>query len=909
MTFRVYALAESCMMAETILKTKLHIPTSRAEVVTRPDLQSRLENVTLPGFTLVSAPAGFGKTTLLSTWSETASRPVAWVSLDESDNDPVQFLTYLSAALMTVHPEVGDDAIAALESPQPPAIDALLALIINDIADFDGPLTLVLDDYHLITSETVHQAVSLAIERLPANMHLVVATRLDPPFPLGRLRASGRMTEFRARDLRFSLEETCTFLRDMMDLELTETELERLDARTEGWVAGVQMAALSMQGKQDFTAFMDGFEGSNRYILDYLVEEVLEQQPRELQQFLMQTSILRKMNGELCDYLTGEKGGRETLHRLEDANLFLIALDDKREWYRYHHLFSGLLSHRLSKDSPDLVRESHIRASSWNENHGYLLEAMHHAQASGDVRLIIDLLEANALDLIYRGANQTLSRWLGELPRDEVASRPQLSLAQAWAAVFNGDMKATERFLDQAQSALALQKSPGKLARSETEGQIESIHAYLAWFRADVSCAREHSVKALQLLPQKESFTRAWVMQVYGAMLRSTGRLEESSTPLLEAVQMSRRLGSLHLMLDTVWELTVLEYLQGKLHSVNKRCDETFAQLQGDRQYARRRLPALSYIHGRKAMTLLEWNEQPAALEHARKGADLAQRWGMVDAIVQCNSILARVLRAQGDFEGSLEALALAKQASGSISKWYVQMLEAHEAITYLATGSLPAVKQWIDRCGIETHGDVEFPRDFEYRVLARLLLGYAALEGSPPSRDLLSLLEKLETMYERNGAVTPLLETLIMKAIVLDLQGEFEPGTQTIDRALNLGQPEGFIGTFLMFSNHLRRMLARQPESGVPSPYRSAILAAINPTAYRPKAVSGSAPVLIEPLSDRELDVLRYLNSSLTSSEIADELYIAVSTVRSHIKSIYQKLGVHRRMEAVERAREFDLL
>jgi LuxR family maltose regulon positive regulatory protein len=896
-------------MADMLLKTKLHIPTSRAEVVTRPDLQTRLENVALPNFTLVSAPAGFGKTTLLSTWSESTSRPVAWVSLDESDNDPVQFLTYFSAALMTVHPEVGDDALSALNAPQPPAIDILLTLIINDIAEYDNTLTLVLDDYHLITSEAVHDAVNQAIEHLPANMQLVIATRLDPPFPLGRLRAGGRMTELRARDLRFSMEETCTFLRDMMGLELTKTELERLDARTEGWVAGVQMAALSMQGKRDFSAFLDGFEGSNRYILDYLVEEVLEQQPHELQQFLMRSSILRKMNGELCDWLTGDKQGRATLHRLEDANLFLIPLDDEREWYRYHHLFSGLLSHRLSKEAPELVKDGHIRASSWNETHGFLLEAMHHAQASGEVQLIIALLEANALDLIYRGANQTLSRWLGELPRDEVASRPQLSLAQAWAAVFNGDMNATERFLNQAQSALIQENQPGRLARSEMEGQIQSIQAYLAWFQADISSAKEHSEKALQLLPQKESFTRAWAMQVYGAMLRSTGQLEESFAPLVEAVQMSRRLGSTHLMLDAVWELTVLEQLQGKLHSVNERCEETFAQLQGDDRAAQRRLPALSYIHGRKAMTLLEWNQLPAALEHARRGADLAKRWGMVDAVVQCDSILARVLRAQGDFEASLEILAHAKQASSSISAWYVQMLEAHEAITYLATGSLPAVKRWIDHCGIGVRDEVQFPRDFEYRVLANLLLGCATLEGIAPSKGLVTLLENLETMYGNCGAVTPLIETLIMKAIGLDLQGEHEQGTQTMDRALNLGQQEGFIGTFLIFSSHLRRMLARQPESGVPSPYRSTILAAINPTAVKLQPGSGSPSVLIEPLSDRELDVLRYLNSSLTSSEIADELYIAVSTVRSHIKSIYQKLGVHRRMEAVEQARELGLL
>ena len=896
-------------MAEMLLKTKLHIPASRAEIVSRSGLEAQLEVVPLPVFILVSAAAGFGKTTLLSNWSGNSSRPIAWVSLDEGDNDPVRFLSYLSSALMTVDTSVGDDALAALESPQPAAIDAMLTLLINDIAGFDGELTLVLDDYHLITSDAIHQAMSQMIERLPANMQLIIATRVDPPFPLARLRASGRMTELRARDLRFSLQETAAFLRDLMGLELSESQLARLDARTEGWVAGVQMAALSMQGKQDFSAFLDGFEGSNRYILDYMLEEVLEQQPRDMQQFLMQTSILRKMNGELCDWLTGGANGQEILHQLEDANLFLIPLDDEREWYRYHHLFSGLLSHRLSIESPELLNEGHSRASDWNETHGYMLEAMHHARACGNEERIIDLLEANALDLIYRGANQTLSRWLDELSTEQISTRPQLILALAWAAVFNGDLNSTKRYLAQTREALSKEHLPVGPERSEIEGQIESIQAYLAWFQADVSSATKHSQRALKLIPQGESLTRAWAMQVYGAMLRSTGQLEESEAPLVEAVQMYQRLGSFHLMLDAVWELMVLEHLLGKLRRVNERCEETFSLLRGDDRFAHRRAPALSYIHGRKALILLEWNDLSGAHDHALQGVDLADRWGMVDAVVQCNSILARVLRAQGEFEASLEVLAHAKHASSAISGWYVQMLEAHEALTFLESGSVEAAKYWLDHCSIQLQDAVQFPRDFEFRVLARLQLGYAQLERLPPPTDLIPLLERLEEMYESCGAITPLLETLIMKALALELQGQHEPGLQVLSRALQFGQHEGYIGVFLMFNDPLRRMLDKLPKTAGTSLYLGKILASFQPAAAKLSQPPGRMAVLVEPLSERELDVLRYLNSALTSAEIADELYIAVSTVRSHIKSIYQKLGVHRRLEAVERARELDLL
>jgi len=895
-------------MTEMLLQTKLHIPASRAVTVARPVLQDRIEQVALPCFTLVSAPAGFGKTTLLSSWASTTTRSVAWVSLDEGDDDPVRFLSYLSAALQVVDPQVGEDARAALETPQPAAPDPLLTLILNDIAAYDGTLAVVLDDYHLIASDVVHRAVNQLIDRLPANAQLILSTRIDPPFSLARLRASGRMVELRTRDLRFSAEHTAAFLRDVMGLHLSSAQLERLDLRTEGWIAGLQMAALSMRGKQDIASFLEGFEGSNRYILDYLLEEVLEQQPAALREFLLKTSILRSMNGALCDHVTGHSGGEQTLRTLEEANLFLIPLDDARRWYRYHHLFADLLQLRLRAERPAELAPLHHAASVWYQEQGELTEAVRHALHGEDYDRAAGMLAANALEMTYHGAVSTLRSLVLELPHGLVQQHPRLSVALAWSAIFEGDLEQTERQLGAARQAIETLERQQAGAARELEGQILPIEAYLAWLMRDVPGATRLSQQALDLLPEGDSLIRAWTLMVYGSMLRTEGEPGLAEPQLEASMRMCQRLDSIPMTLDSIWELTVLYNIQGKLRAIEKLCQQTLETVRGRGGMPGRRFPAVSYIHGRLALVYAEWNELTRALDHARQGVEAAQRWGMMDAIVQCNTILSKVLRQHGQFNAALDALSEASQAAHGISEWYVKMIEAQQALVLLDAGQAAAAFRWIDTCGLSAQDEVLFHREVEYRALAKLLVARAAQQREAPGKDVLALIDRLQVCCEKAGARFQLIDVLLSKAVALKLSGRPDKSLTALESSLELAGPECFIGTYLIQNPPVIAMLNELKSCGHPSPQLAAILAAFEERLpATPSAVSQAA--LIEPLSERELDVLRYLNSSLTSSEIADELYVAVSTVRSHIKSIYQKLGVHRRIEAVERARELGLL
>ena len=669
------------------------------------------------------------------------------------------------------------------------------------------------------------------------------------------------------------------------------------------------MAALSMRGKQDISAFLESFEGSNRYILDYLLEEVLEQQPPEVQCFLIHTSILRTLCGDLCDCVTGERGSRTTLQALEDANLFLIPLDDAREWYRYHHLLSSLLVHRLSTENPVLACELHARASAWYQENGMLLEAVHHALQCKEIDRTVALIEQHAIGLVYQGANQTLARWLSQLPPGVVHSRPLLNTARAWASIFNGDQAGTRRHLQEAHEALASHPPAEVQDRKAIEGQIQAIESYLAWFEGEIPRAIELAQAALKNIPPEDSLPRAWALLLTGALIRAEGEFNQAEGYLIEAAQMNQRLGAIQTTLDAIWELTVLDQYQGKLSQVKDRCHEALALVQGDAHFGRRQVPALSYIHTRLALIHFEWNELQLASEHAHLAAAIAQRWGMIDALVMSNNVLAQVLRTEGDFSAALEALASSKQASIGISEWYTQIVEANEARTYLRAGSYDAVERWVAGCGLSFSDDVPFHREDEYRTLIHVALALARKKKLKPSKELLGLLDRIETLYQSCSAEGPLIDVIIQKALAFDLQGDSEAALQTLTRALLLGQQERYLGTFLKYGEPLEAMLAKLPHEGISPNYLGELLGAFHPQAIVTQAATSGSLLLVEPLSERELDVLRYLNSALTSAEIADELYVAVSTVRSHIKSIYQKLGVHRRIEAVECARELGLL
>src|SRR5437588_1521367 len=539
-------------MPTPILATKLYIPRLRPNVVSRPRLIERLHEGLHRNLTLIAAPAGFGKTTLVSEWLAGGARPTAWLSLDEGENDPARFLTYLVAALRTIAPTLGEGVLGALQSPQPPPPEAMLTALLNDLTTISDHLVLVLDDYHVLDAKAVDHALTFLLEHLPPQMHLVIATREDPPLPLARLRARGHLTEVRAADLRFTPSEAAAFLNQVMGLDLSAEDIAALERRTEGWIAGLQLAAISLQGREDVPGFIRAFTGSHHFVLDYLLEEVLGQQDARLQTFLLHTSILHRMSGPLCDavLLDPSASGQATLEHLERANLFLVPLDNERRWYRYHHLFADLLRQRLHQsfvsspgDAESQVNELHRRASVWYEDHGLEIEAFHHAVAANDVEHATRLVEGKGMPLQFRGAVTPVLHWLESLPKTVLDARPSLWVMYASALSMTGQLTGVEPKLQAAEAALQ-GAEPDDQTRNLV-GHIAAIRPLLAAAQNQVETIIAQSRRALEYLHPDNLAVRTATIWKLGIAYQLQGQRAAASQAYAEAIAVSEASGNL----------------------------------------------------------------------------------------------------------------------------------------------------------------------------------------------------------------------------------------------------------------------------------------------------------------------------------------------------------------------------
>jgi len=563
-------------MTTPLLQTKLYIPPIRREVVPRLRLIERLNASLRRKLTLVSAPAGFGKTTLLSEWIhaigarqaagretiQSAASPfspplssplrVAWVSLDKDDNDATRFLFYLIAALQTNETNVGEGVLMALQSPQPPPVESVLTDLINEVIDIPGHIVLILDDYHLITAQPIHEALTFLLNHLPPQLHLILSTRADPPLPLVRLRGRGQLNELRATDLRFSPTEAAAFLNDVMGLGLSAEEIAALDARTEGWIAGLQMAALSMQGREDVSGFIKSFSGSHRFILDYLVEEVLDQQSSDIRGFLLRTSILERMSAPLCDAITGRANSQTILAQLEQNNLFLNHLDDERHWYRYHHLFADLLRKRLGATQPDILPALHLHASEWYEKSGLTAEAVNHALAIDDVERVSRLIAGNAFAMMDHGELATLVARLDALPEEMIKSQPWICVARAWAFIYAGQMDALEALLLDAEEALWKVPTNDISFDEPIAGHIVSIRAYSIALKGNMPRAAALAREALVYLPEQDLTARGWTASLLANALRWSGDLTGANQAFAEASTISQMAGHNHVAVNVL---------------------------------------------------------------------------------------------------------------------------------------------------------------------------------------------------------------------------------------------------------------------------------------------------------------------------------------------------------------------
>ena len=982
-------------MSTPILATKLYIPPPRPKVVLRPRLIDRLneglsQNQGLgqsQGFgrklTLISAPAGFGKTTLVSEWvnqkdeggrqkgeksgiqpSASSLHPsnVAWLSLDEGDNDLNHFLAYLVAALQTIAANLGEEVLKMLQAPPPLPTEPVLTALLNEITTVPDPFALVLDDYHLITAQPVDQALTFLLERLPPQIHLVIATREDPDLPLARLRVRGQLTELRAADLRFTSAEAAAFLNQMMSLNLSAEDIATLETRTEGWIAGLQLAAISMQGHQDAPSFIKSFTGSHRFVLDYLVEEVLQQQPESVQTFLLRTSILDRLCGPLCDAVCsggiassskgtavlgrgaeerGSRGereksplpiaaaasGQETLEYLERANLLVVPLDEKRQWYRYHHLFADVLQARLMKEQPNQSPDLHQRACQWYAQNDLPSDAIRHALAAEDFERAADLIEL-AWSEIRRSCfrSPTWLGWVKTLPDELIRPRPVLSVGYAWELLNFGEMEAAETRMRDAERwlepATGTNKPPeASSAKPVLEGMVVVNEAEFLSLRASLAIARgyhaqalgdvpgtaKYARRALALASEADYYTRGIAGALLGLAYWAKGDLETAQRSIADARTSLQMAGNILFALSTTFVLADIRIAQGRLHKAINTYKQALqlAAAQGEAV-----LQGTADLYLGLSELYHEQGEQESARQHLAKSEALGERVALPSWPYRLCLVQARIKQTQGDLDGVLDLLDEADRLHYADPVPNVHPIAALKTRVWVAQGKLNEALAWVHERGLSVDDELSYLREFEHVTLTRVLIArYRNDRVNSVIHQAMGLLKRLLKAAEAGERLGSVIEILVLQALAHEAQGDISAALAPLQQALTLAEPEGYIQIFVDEGLPMAELLTKlKAEGGRVNEYVHKLLVAFGQKEnIQPSALS--LQPLVEPLSDRELDVLRLLTTDLNGPEIARELMVSLNTMRTHTKNIYNKLGVNNRRAAVRRAEELDLL
>ncbi len=925
-------------MAAPVLATKLYIPPPPRKVVVRTRLIKRLnEGLSVGGkLTIISAPAGFGKTTLVSEWIAGCDRPVAWLSLDEGDSDPTRFLTYLVAALRTVAPNIGEGVLNALHASQSqPPIEPILTALLNEITTNPGNFIIVLDDYHMVDTRPVDDALTFLIEHLPPQMHLVITSREDPALPIPRLRARGQLIELRAADLRFTPNEAAEFLNQVMGLRLSASNIAALEDRTEGWIAGLQLAALSMQGHQDVSGFIQAFAGDHRYIVDYLVEEVLQRQPEPIRSFLLQTAILDRLNGPLCDVVTGQPGGKARLETLQRGNFFLIPLDDKRHWYRYHHLFADVLRMHLMAEQPDQVPTLHRRASEWYEQNGSPADAIRHALAAEDFERAADLMELAIPEMRRSRQESTMLGWLQALPEELFHYRPVLSVHYAGALLLNGKLEGVETRLRDAERWLNTNTNRSErpdASRDALSAEMvvvdkEEFHRLPGWiaiYRAasalalgDVPETMKYARRALDLVPDEDHLGRGAAAGFLGLVYWRSGDLEAAHRSWSDCMARLQRVGYLADAIGSAISLADIRIVQGRLHEAMHTYEQAL-QLAMERGTPALRGTADMYV----GMSELEreHNDLNAATQHLLRSKELGELASLPQNPYRWRVAMARIRQAQGDLDSALDLLHEAEGLYVGDFSPNVRPVPAFKTRVWVAQGRLGEALGWVREQGLSAADELSYLREFEHITLARLLLArYKSDRTDNSIREVIGLLERLTKAAEEGGRMGSLIEILVLQALAHHAQGDIPSALIPLQQALTLAEPEGYVRMFLDEGSPMAQLLREATARGIMPGYTGKLLAAFEVQGHGSASASPipdwqrqSSPAshsLIEPLSQRELELLRLLKTDLSGPEIANQLMIALSTVRTHTKSIYSKLNVNNRRAAVKRAAELGLI
>ncbi|MGB3715372.1 MAG: LuxR C-terminal-related transcriptional regulator [Candidatus Promineifilaceae bacterium] len=929
-------------MPETLLQTKLFIPQPRPNLVPRPQLTERLNAGISGKLTLVSAPAGYGKTTLVAEWlvgwqANDSALGLTWLSLEESDNDLHRFLGYLIAAFQRIDPAIGVDLPSILESESSLPIESMLTSLLNDISvcGIDSSpkqrFALVLDDYHLITELNIHEALDFLIDHIPPCMHLVIMTRVDPPMPLGRLRVQRQLTEIRETDLRFTLEETATFLNDLMGLALSSEDVEKLESRTEGWIAGLLLFAMNLQGRTDKHERVLAFSGSHRHLLDYLIPEVLIRQPPEVQTFLLRTSILEQFNASLCETLIPGSDGREMLLTLEKANLFLIALDDKHEWYRYHHLFDDLLQQRLRNTTPEIIPALYVRASQWYEAKGLVDEAIERALDGRDAARAARLLDENVETFILvNGEITDVLLWADKIPEDVRARFPRLCVYHALALILERQPEAVEPALILAEAHLNEPENlPENFQASQITGFANMVRAHAALQRGDYEQAVELALAALRDLPEgdadsdgsserghptREASVLPGALKTHlGMGYYALGQMDMAQRSLQNALLLSQQAGIRFVTLSCIEYLMLVEIARGGLRSARANFEKGLLWNEGwsgSEGVKRRPVRVLANLRLSMSEVLYELNELELAADYLKKATEyyeLTQSWSRLQSYV----LHFDLEQARGNLDTALGYLQKLKQLSlmpgvdfddipltTQIAERNLMLSQVQPDLIHLFSEAV----DWAESSGMEPSDPIRYEQENEYLTLARILIAQGKTEEA------IRLLDRLIQSAENDGRWGDLIPRLALQAIAHHAQDRTNKALTFLSQALKMAEPEGYIRTFVDLGPQMRELLQVAAERGIGLSFVPTLIAAFAQDVDVHPAPLVTHP-LVEPLTDREIQILRLLAARLSYREIADELYLSVNTIKWYARTIYGKLGVNSKVEAADRARELSIV
>ena len=930
---------------EQLLATKFFVPSNRPELVSRPRLIEQLNNGLHRKLTLISAPAGFGKTTLVTEWlkdlqgdangGDQTQYRITWLSLDENDNDYRRFLTYFVTALDQVEgakSTIGDEALSLLQSSQPLPTEAILTSLINRIAAFPDKIVFILDDYHLIEAQSNHDALDFLLENLPPQLHLVITTREDPLLPLSRLRARGQLTELRAANLRFTISEVNEFFNQVMNLGLSATDIAALERRTEGWIAGLQLAAISLKGKENTDQLIKSFSGSYSLVLDYLIEEVLEQQPNNVQTFLLQTSILNRLTGSLCDALTGQDNGQQVLESLDRANLFIVPLDENRRWYRYHHLFADLLRQRLRQKHPEQISKLHQFASEWYEQQSLWSDAIHHAFASEDLKRVADLIELAWVPMNTSYRSVTWLGWAKILPDELVRSRPELSTSCGWASLDVGALEAAELYFQDAERWLdttvnvneQLEDLPDKahIERSQSatvfdEEKLRSIsisiangRAYLAQALGDVTGTIKYAQRAVDLLRENEYFERGLSDILIGFAYWTSGNLKAAYESVTDAISNMQMAEKNPFIISFTSYLADIMTAQGRLRDTE---NIYLKLLEAVTKRSDTEVKETAVLHLGLSELYFEQGNLEAAMRHLQRSEELGEQPAFPPWYRHWVCALARVRKMLGNLDGVIEILSGAERLYYRHPIPDIRPLSALIARAKLAQGNLEEPLRWVREQGLSGNDELSYLHEFEYITLARILIAQYKKEDIETSiQDAMGLLERLLESAEEGGRMGNVIEILVLQALALEAQNDISHATESLERALSLAEPEGYFHIFVDEGPAMARLLYEVLAKEISPGFVRQLLATF--PAEKAEQVDTKLPhspdiELIEPLSEREIEILRLLAEGLTNQKIGGKLYLSLNTVKAHTRNIYGKLGVNSRTQAAARARALGLL